>query len=86
MSTMNMPGFTAETSLYPTPGRHRQESNHPYLGREQEVIAQLPVVRGSYLCELCHWYCTFFANRLDCYIFCGRAGFCGPTLTGIGLR
>jgi hypothetical protein len=81
MIASNMPGFTADKSLYTTRNRHRQESTHLYVGREQGVIPQLP-----FLCEVCHWYCSFFADRLDCYVFCGRAGFCGPRLTGVGLR
>jgi hypothetical protein len=74
MTTTRMPGFSADESLYTTSTRYYGAPDYFHVGKGQGVIPQLP-----FLCELCHYYCTFFANRLDCYVFCGRAGFCGPT-------
>jgi hypothetical protein len=77
MTTTRMPGFSADESLYTTSTRYYHKPKYPYVDKEQGVIAQL-AIGGDYLCDLCHWYCSFFANRLDCYVFCGRAGFCDP--------
>ncbi|HEY3909525.1 MAG TPA: hypothetical protein VGM07_06510 [Stellaceae bacterium] len=85
MTASNMPGFTADKSLYTMSTLYYPAPNYLYVDKEQGVIAQLSI-SGNYLCELCHWYCSFFANRLECYVFCGRAGFCGPTLTETGWR
>lgn len=77
MTTPRMPGFSADESLYTASTRYYHALNYTHVGKEQGVVAQLSIGAG-YLCELCHWYCSFFANRLDCYVFCGRAGFCDP--------
>jgi hypothetical protein len=75
--TTRMPGFSADESLYTTSRRYYHAPNYSYVDKEQGVIAQLAINDG-YWCDLCHWYCSFFANRSYCYYFCGLAGFCGP--------
>jgi hypothetical protein len=41
MTTMNMPGFTADTSLYKTSGRYQSVANQGYSSGEQSVISQI---------------------------------------------
>jgi hypothetical protein len=50
MNTMNMPGFTAETSLYETSGHYQSVTTQSYSSGGQGVISQLrvlPPLRGG---------------------------------------
>jgi hypothetical protein len=41
MNANNMPGFTAEASLYRKSGRYQSVATHAYSGGEQSVISQM---------------------------------------------
>jgi hypothetical protein len=41
MNTNNLPGFTADTSLYKTSGRYHSVANRAYGNGEQVVISQM---------------------------------------------
>jgi hypothetical protein len=52
MNAMNMPGFTAEASLYPTNERYRAEATNE--ASSTHVVAQFPVG----LCNKAAYYCN----------------------------
>ena len=46
MNTMNMPGFTADISLYRTCGRYRSVANQSHISGGEGVVAQIRVGGG----------------------------------------
>lgn len=75
MTTMHMPGFTADESVYTTHASYSRVANQSDGGREQRVVAQL---RNSFGCAGCVWDC--FVNGgapfLGCYSLCRFVGYC----------
>ena len=75
MSKTNLPGFTAEASLYRMSGHYQSVATQSYSSGEQWVISQLRAsggIGGTGLTidpEQC---------ELRCYWICGRYG-CFPT-------
>lgn len=91
MNAMNMPGFTAETSLYKTSGSYQSVAARGYGSGEQRVVSQLrppgtvdtTVCCGGRCCTLpCQWPCQLF---VDCthpdYLLCHCR--CGPYSGGL---
>ena len=54
MNIMNMPGFTAETSLYKTSGHYRMAGTPGDLLGSREVLPQLPIGFCMADCEFTH--------------------------------
>ena len=64
MNTMNMPGFTAETSLYKTSGRYQSVATQSYSRGEQRVISQLLLPYYAIPCGVCS--AAYRACEEDC--------------------
>jgi hypothetical protein len=78
MNKMNMPGFTAETSLYKTSGHYYRLGTLDANKGSGEVLPQLPVwIIGSSTCSIqCDKYLSYddktgwFSEVTLCYLKC----------------
>ena len=71
MNTMNMPGFTAEASLYKRSGRYQSVATQSFSSGEQRVISQMRAGGGlgGFWCEA--WCDAKFAA---CCLLCPETG------------
>jgi hypothetical protein len=83
MNSINMPGFTAEASLYKRSGRYESVATQSHNGGGERVIAQLRVggggTTGFWGCALCVSACTIILGpeaALECLIACKDSGAC----------
>jgi hypothetical protein len=90
MNTINMPGFTAETSLYETSKHYQSTTSQTYSNGEQVGISQLrprvavaPPGGGDGVpdCAVCFGICVaicVFTNVPNCVDFCYDLCGCPP--------
>ncbi len=69
MNTMNMPGFTAEASLYNTGGHYRMAGAPNHLVGSRGVLPQLPIGFCMADCDFIHRDDPFLASvcKLGCF-------------------
>ena len=86
MNIMNMPGFTADASLYKTNGRYQSATNQCYSSEGQRVVGQARVGGGGlgggglgdiWDCAICILVCTGgTGDPVICYYACRDVGMC----------
>jgi hypothetical protein len=77
MTTMRIPGFTADKAVHTTHGNYQCVINRIDSGLQPKVVAQL---RNSFGCAGCVWSCFTAGGApfFGCYGLCRAFGYCNP--------
>jgi len=91
---MNIPGFTAEASLYKIRGHYQSITTQGYSSVEQGVVSQIRVgsgggisigggqmgsVGGFWGCLACVAFCSLIIDVQECLVACQDSGACTTT-------
>jgi hypothetical protein len=82
---MDIPGFTAEASLYKKSGRYQSLASQTYSAARQSVISQMRggigggALAGFWTCAACVVLCCLIEDCHACLDACVASGACEPT-------